>query len=196
MDATSSAPGSQAAPPEPPARDGIISARLAELLDDMLAGRAPNAGRFCGNCYHPLAETRTVCPFCGIAVSEVPTVAAVPRELIDAHRRRRGREGLVVRTFAWVGLTIGVIVALLPLIFAGVSIWTGVAFLVLMFIFYVASANIANWIGDELGYRSGQAIFKRAWDRTVAAREAAARSEAARVARAARVKSRKTTRSS
>lgn len=157
--------------PEAPARDGIISERLAELLDDMLAGKAPNAGRFCGNCYHPLAAQRETCPHCGIAVTEVATVDSVPRDVIEAHRLRRGREGMVVRTFAWTGLTIGVFVALLPLVLYDVQVWTFIAFFVLMFGFYVASANLANWIGDAIGYRWGQSIFRRRWEQHVASRE-------------------------
>ena len=157
--------------PDAPARDGIISERLAELLDDMLSGRAPNAGRFCGNCYHPLAARREACPYCGIAVASVPAVEAVPREIIEAHRLRRGREGLVVRTFAWTGLTLGVVVSLLPLILYDVQWWTFVAFFVLMFGFYVASANLANWIGDAIGYRWGQATFKQRWDKYLAGRD-------------------------
>lgn len=143
----------------------IISDRLALLLDDMLAGRAPNAGRFCGNCYHPLAPQRDVCPHCGAAVTACPTVAAVPSEIIEAFRLRRGREGLVVRTFAWTGLTIGVIVALLPLAFVGVAWWTFASFFVLMFGFYVLSANLANSVGDSLGYRWGTSVFRKRWDK-------------------------------
>lgn len=158
--------------PDAPARDGIISERLATLLDDMLAGQAPNAGRFCGNCYHPLSAQRDVCPHCGIAVAEVATVDAVPREIIEAHRLRRGREGLVVRTFAWTGLTLGVFAALLPLILYGVQWWTFVLFFVLMFGFYVASANLANWIGDAIGYRWGQSTFRARWERHAADRDA------------------------
>lgn len=159
--------------PDAPARDGIISERLADLLDDMLAGRAPNAGRFCGNCYHPLSAQRESCPFCAIAVAEAPAVEAVPGEVIDAHRLRRGREGQVVRTFAWTGLTLGVIIALLPLIIWDVKWWTFLAFFVLMFGFYVLSANLANWIGDLLGYRWGQSIFRKRWEKHLAEREAA-----------------------
>jgi hypothetical protein len=153
---------------------GIVSERLADLLDDMLAGRAPNAGRFCGNCYHPLAPERDACPHCGTTVAERPTVAAVPKEVIEAFRLRRGREGLVVRSFAWVGLTIGVIVALLPLAFAGVRWWTFVSFFGLMFFFYLLSANLANSVGDSLGYRWGQAVFNRHWRRFTAKRDAPA----------------------
>lgn len=137
----------------------------------MLAGSAPNAGRFCGNCYHPLAAERAVCPHCGIAVAEVAAVEAVPKDIIEAHRLRRGREGLMVRTFAWAGLSIGVIVALLPLILVGVTWWTFLLFFVLMFGFYVASANLANWIGDDLGYAWGQSTFRRRWERHVAERD-------------------------
>jgi hypothetical protein len=152
------------------ADDGTISERLADLLDDMLAGRAPNAGRFCGNCYHPLAPERNVCPHCGTAVAERPAVAAVPKEVIEAFRLRRGREGLVVRTFAWVGLAIGITVALLPLALVGVAWWTFVSFFGLMAFFYLLSANLANSVGDSLGYRWGQAVFRRRWRRFVAGR--------------------------
>lgn len=149
----------------------IISDRLAELLDDMLAGSAPNAGRFCGNCYHPLSAEREACTHCGTRVAERVTVAAVPAEVIEAFRLRRGREGLVVRTFAWTGLTIGVIVALLPLAIAGVTWWSFTGFFVLMFGFYLLSANLANSVGDELGYRWGTAIFRGRWERFVAGRD-------------------------
>ncbi|TMF06138.1 MAG: zinc ribbon domain-containing protein, partial [Chloroflexi bacterium] len=92
----------------PPTKE-TFSERLLTLLDDILAGGAPNAGRFCGYCYHPLAHDRQTCAHCGRPVAEWPTVAAVPRPVIEMHRRRRGREGLVVRTVAWGGLSIGVI---------------------------------------------------------------------------------------
>jgi hypothetical protein len=153
------------------ADEGIISERLADLLDDMLAGRAPNAGRFCGNCYHPLAPGRDVCPHCETAVAERPTVAAVPKEVIEAFRLRRGREGLVVRTFAWVGLAIGITVALLPLALVGVAWWTFVSFFGLLAFFYLLSANLANSVGDSLGYSWGQAVFRRHWRRFVAGRD-------------------------
>lgn len=154
-----------------PDERAIISQRLTELLDDMLAGSAPNAGRFCGNCYHPLSLERDICPHCGTRVPDRATVAAVPPEVIEAFRRRRGREGLVVRSFAWVGLTIGVIVALLPLAFAGVRWWSFSGFFVLMFGFYLLSANLANSVGDELGYRWGTAIFRKRWEKFVVARD-------------------------
>ena len=157
---------------DPARSDEVISPRLVELLDDMLEGRAPNAGRFCGNCYHPLARERTSCPHCGIAVAEAPTVAAVPLEIIEAHRIRRAREGTAVRTIAWTGLMIGVTAALVPLAFGGVTWWTITLFFGLMLFFYLLSANLANTVGDALGYRWGLSVFRKRWQRFVATRDA------------------------
>ena len=154
------------------AEDEIVSLRLVAWLDAVLAGRAPNAGRFCGNCYHPRQDKDDDCPHCERSVAEAGTVDSVPLELIEAHRRRRGREGTVVRTIAWVGLTIGVVLALVPLAFAGVTWWTMAAFFGLMIFFYILSANVANSLGDAWGYRWGLAIFRRHWERHLATRDA------------------------
>lgn len=148
----------------------IVSARLVVWLDEVLAGRAPNTGRFCGNCYHPRQAEGNDCPHCGTSAAESGTVESVPLELIEAHRRRRGREGAVVRGIAWVGLTIGVSLALVPLAFAGVTWWSVTAFFGLMIFFYILSANLANSVGDAWGYRWGLAIFRRAWAQHLAAR--------------------------
>ncbi len=150
----------------------VLSERLLLLLDDILCGQAPNAGRFCGHCYHPLAPERDSCAHCGRASAEWPAVAAVPRLVIEMHRRRRGREGLVVRTIAWSGLTVGVIVALLPIAFGNITWWSVSAFFALLVFFYLLSANLANSLGDALGYRWGQSIVRREWARLQKEREA------------------------
>jgi hypothetical protein len=149
----------------------ILSERLLLLLDDVLAGQAPNAGRFCGYCYHPLSPERQVCTHCGRSTNECPTVAAVPRPVIEMHKRRRGREGLVVRTIAWGGLTVGVTVALLPFVFGNVTLWTVLAFFGLLAFFYLLSANVANSLGDALGYGWGQSIVRREWARFIRERD-------------------------
>lgn len=131
----------------------------------MLTGRSPNAGRFCGNCYNPLQPDRTACRHCGVTVADTPTVKAVPRQIIEAHRVRRSREGNVVRSVAWGGLTLGVVLALIPLAFAGVRWWTFVSFFVVLFGFYVLSANLANTVGDAMGYRWGLSTFRKRWER-------------------------------
>ena len=152
------------------AGDEIVSARLVAWLDEVLAGRAPNTGRFCGNCYHPRQARDGDCPHCGTSASVAGTVECVPLEVIEGHRRRRGREGAVVRTIAWAGLTTGVALALVPLAFAGVTWWSVTAFFGLMIFFYIFSANVANSLGDAWGYRWGLAIFRRHWERHLAAR--------------------------
>jgi len=155
------------------ASDGeILSERLRDLIDDILEARSPNAGSFCGNCYHPLAHERDSCPHCGTATSSVARADAIPLEVIDAHRRRRGREGLVVRSVAWGGLTIGVTVALLPFVFGDVTFVTAALFFGLLVVFYIGSANLANSVGDSLGYRWGRSLFERRWREFVATRDA------------------------
>lgn len=144
--------------------DGVEapSQRLEELLDDILAGRAPNAGRFCGGCFHPLSAGRESCPHCQRPVNG-DVVDSIPRAIVDAHRVRRNREALVVRGVAWGGLTAGVLVALLPIAFWGVHWWSIGGFFSLLAFFYLFSANLANSVGDALGYRWGLAAFRRRW---------------------------------
>lgn len=149
----------------------VLSERLVQLIDDILAGRAPNAGQFCGYCYHPVVAGRDRCPHCGRVGAEWPPVEALPRELLEMQRQRRRREGLVVRSIAWGGLTIGVVVALVPLAFAGVTWWSATLFFALLLFFYVLSANLANSLGDALGWRWGQSIIRRRWDMLVAERD-------------------------
>jgi hypothetical protein len=162
----------------------IFSQRLVGLLDDVLEGKAPNAGRFCGYCYHPLPSAgqspqegpstglRTgLCPHCGRSSTERPAVTRVPEAVFAMYRAQRSREGWTVRGIAWVGLTLGVVLGLLPLAFFGVNWWTLLAFFGLMLLFYIGSANVANSVGDAVGYRWGQSELRRRWDAFVRARD-------------------------
>jgi len=76
-----------------------------------------------------------------------------------------------VRSVAWVGLTLGVVLGLVPLAFYGVTWWTAAAFFGAMAVFYVGSANLANSVGDALGYRWGQAELRRRWSAFVRQRD-------------------------
>jgi len=149
----------------------VLSGRLVQLIDDILAGRAPNAGRFCGYCYHPAAADRETCPHCGHSTGEWPPASTLPGELLEMQRLRRRREGLVVRSVAWGGLTVGVVIALVPLAFSGVTWWSAALFFALLFFFYLLSANLANSIGDAAGWRWGQSIIRRRWQRFVDERD-------------------------
>jgi hypothetical protein len=162
--------------------NGILSERLTDLMADVLEGKSPNAGRFCGYCYHPIptvtanggtwAESGEPCPHCGRLAGDWPPVTKVPADVIAMYRRQLSREGLAVRSVAWGGLTLGVTLGLLPLAFFGVTWWSVLAFFGTMAFFYLASANLANSLGDALGYRWGQSQLRRRWEAFVRAREA------------------------
>jgi hypothetical protein len=87
------------------------------------------------------------------------------------YKKSRSREGTVVCTIAWGGMTLGVTLALIPLAFGGVQWWTVSLFFGVMVFFYILSANLANSVGDALGYAWGQAILRKRWARFVAERD-------------------------
>jgi hypothetical protein len=140
----------------------IFSARLEALLAEILAGRAPDAGRFCGRCYDPLSPNQKTCSHCATKTSTHAPVEQIPREVIDMVRARRGRESLVVRSMAYGGLAVALALALIPLLF--LPFWWGfVAFFSVVAVGYVVSANVANSLGDAIGYRWGQRTLARRW---------------------------------
>jgi len=149
----------------------VLSERLEILLDDIAVGRAPNAGRFCGYCYNPLSADRVSCLHCGRATAECAPVEHIPQEVAQMYKKSRSREGTVVRTIAWGGLTLGVTLALVPLAFGGVQWWTVSLFFGLMVFFYILSANLANSVGDALGYAWGQSMLRKRWGQFVAERD-------------------------
>lgn len=140
-------------------------------MTEVLQGRSPNAGRFCGHCYHPLGPQREACPHCGTSTAERPPAPRIPEAVLEMYRAQLLREGWVVRTIAWGGLITGVVVGLLPLAFMGAAWWTVLAFFGIMGFFYIFSANVANTLGDALGYHWGQAVVRRRWERFVANRD-------------------------
>ena len=88
----------------------IFSERLTTVLEDMIKGDAPNAGRFCGNCYTPIDPQRTQCVQCGQPVKERPPVQRVPDEVLFMFRSKRRRESLIVNGFAYAGLLLSVVI--------------------------------------------------------------------------------------
>ncbi len=146
-------------------------------MDDAIEGKAPNAGLFCGYCYHPIPtgkqppEGGDGCPHCGHSASDWPPATRVPEEVFAMYRAQRSREGGVVRGLAWGGLTLGVVLGLMPLAFYGVTWWSALAFFATMALFYIGSANLANSAGDALGYRWGQSALRRRWEAFTRARE-------------------------
>ncbi len=87
------------------------------------------------------------------------------------YRAQQLREGWAVRGLAWIGLTLGVVLGLAPLAFFGVVWWTVLAFFGTMSFFYIGSANLANTVGDAVGYRWGQSTLRQRWQAFVRTRE-------------------------
>lgn len=151
--------------PEAPAAsagDSPFSARLQALLADILRGEAPNAGRFCGNCYDPLARETRQCPHCGLSTARRPPVRHVPHDVLAMFRAQRLREAVPVRSLAWGGLALGLALALLLMVVLPFW-WNVAAFVLALAASYVAAANIANWLGDAIGYRWGQRMLAQRW---------------------------------
>jgi len=87
-------------------------------------------------------------------------------------RAQRLREAIPVRSLAWGGLAAGLSLALFLMVV--LPFWWNVGASVVTFgITYVAAANIANWLGDALGYRWGQRLLEKRWRAFVAARDSA-----------------------
>ena len=55
---------------------------------------------------------------------------------------------------------------------AALPFWWNVLALVVTLVFgYVAAANIANWLGDALGYRWGRRVLEKRWQAYVRERD-------------------------
>src|SRR5581483_2816983 len=139
----------------------VFSPVLTALMDDVLAGRSPNVGRFCGNCYAPLGRSSRRCEYCGIETAEAALQRRLPREVFAIYRAQRAREGWVVRGIAYGGLLTGIILGLLPIAFFDVHPSTAIALFAIIIFFYLLSANLANSVGDALGYAWGQSLARR-----------------------------------
>jgi hypothetical protein len=161
----------RAPPPELP----VFSERLSALLEEYVAGKAPNVGRFCGYCCSPLDPTRVHCPHCRRAVADYPTMTKVPPEVLEMFRKQRRRESLVVNGFAYIGLFTGtfIFIAVFYLLFLlNAGIWWYVFDIVLLFVAARVLAGIfGGYFGDELGYRYARRKLTEEWEAYESRRE-------------------------
>ncbi len=145
----------------------IFSDRLASALETMFRGEAPNVGRFCGHCYTPLDPERTQCPHCGRPVEERPPVERVPSEVLEMFRQSRRRESLVVNSFAYLGLALGVltfIVIFYVIYTLDASVWWFVFNIVLLFVLSrVLAGLLGGFVGDEVGFRYARRKLSEEW---------------------------------
>lgn len=161
----------------------VFSPRLDEVMAAMIKGEAPNAGRFCGHCYTPVAKSAEACAYCGRSIRECPTIERLPRELFELYRRMRRRESLIVNSFAFAGLAIALVlfigVVALAVYRFDQSLWVLALALVVLVVGGRAFAGIlGGWIGDSIGYEYAQKKLAVEWE-TYAAERAGGDGEAA-----------------
>ncbi len=146
----------------------VFSDRLTEVLTLVFKGEAPNAGRFCGNCFTPISSDRAQCAHCEQAVADYQPVDSVPDPILMMFKQLRRRESLVVNGFAYVGLFSGValFIGIFYILFStGANVWWYVFDIVLLFVSARALAGIlGGWIGDEVGYKYARRKLAEDWD--------------------------------
>lgn len=149
----------------------VLSERLDALATEIMQGRAPNHGRFCAHCYAPLGEERTDCPHCGRDTSREPPVSRIPDDVLAMFRRKRRRESIIVNSFAYLGLAMGVGLFLLLFLVYSALWWRILDIAILVVSSRLFAAILGGAIGDEVGYRYAQRRLAKEWAEFIAQRD-------------------------
>ena len=152
-----------------PTREVPFSESLDGLIAEISAARAPNLGRFCGYCCAPLGEG-SACSTCGTLVRDRAPREKVSRELAKIYHAKRSREARFVHGAAWLGITVGVAIAIVLILV--LPAWTKI-FGVLFLIFgsYYIASYLGNVAVQDRAYRSGLRLFAERWQGYAAMRE-------------------------
>ena len=157
----------------------IFSECLEEHLISVSHGDAPNRGRFCGNCYHPLGPDVERCSHCqNHVVDERVPVNVVPDEITEILRRQRKTESTIVTSFAFLGVLIAII--------GGLGVVLGIPYLkehllpatiVYGFILLIGMRGLAGFLGgyygDRIGYERARKNTIGSWREFAATRDEA-----------------------
>jgi hypothetical protein len=135
----------------------VFSPRLDEVLGMMIKGEAPNAGRFCSHCYTPIGKSAAACPYCGRDTETHMPLGKVPSEVIALYKRMRKRESLIVNSFAFGGLFLGVLIFMILVAVAVYLLEAAIWMLVLATVALLIGGRVlagifGGWIGDNIGY--------------------------------------------
>jgi hypothetical protein len=151
----------------PPPEIPLFSNRLTEVIETVVKGEAPNVGHFCGFCYTPIDRQRLDCPHCRKATADYPAVAKVPSEILEMFRKLRRRESLLVNSFAYFGIMLGVttfISVFYVLFLNDAGIWWYIFDIVLLFVASrVLAGLLGGYVGDELAYRYTRRKLAEEW---------------------------------
>jgi hypothetical protein len=159
-------------------RGRVFSERLDELLTSIGEGETPNFGTFCAYCYNPLPAGLERCDYCGRDVLTHPPVQTLPLEVIAMHLHKLKRESVVVNSFAFFGLGLGLAIFLglvaVNVLLLNKALWF---FIIATAIFLLGSRLLAGLfggiIGDEIGFKYGRKKLAEDWNAFVAQRDSA-----------------------
>ncbi len=155
----------------------LFSTSLEDHLVAVSRGEEPKRGRFCGNCYTPLARNVDACEHCGNdATSGRRAALVVPEEIALILRTQRNVESTWVNGMAYLGLLIAVVggIALVLAVpyLRGHLIWATIVYGVLLL---VGGRMLAGFLGGFFGDRWGYTIARRrtraGWERWVRVRD-------------------------
>jgi hypothetical protein len=164
-----------AAQPEPGA-SRVFSSRLDTFLVALDDGETPNHGSFCAFCYNPLPPGFDACDHCGQSTKTRPPIESLPPVMLEMHRRKMKRESIIVNSFAFFGLGLGLAIFLgmvaINVLLMDKELWF---FLIAFFVFLVGSRVLAalfgGIIGDEIGFRYANKRLSEDWALHVHERE-------------------------
>jgi hypothetical protein len=159
----------------------VFSARLEAFLDQLQEGQTPNSGSFCSFCYNPLPPGFDRCDHCGQEANGRKPIDSLPAAVLEMHRRMRRRESVVVNSFAYAGLALGLalflILVAVNVLYLDRAFWF---FILAIVVFLVGSRLLAGLlggvVGDEVGYRYAQKRLAEDWTEHLSQREAGRRS--------------------
>ncbi|MDA0365147.1 MAG: zinc ribbon domain-containing protein, partial [Chloroflexi bacterium] len=147
----------------------LFSPALEDHLIALTRGEVPARGRFCGNCYTPIARDTALCPHCGNDTEQgrVP-VRAVPDQITLILRSQRKIESTWVNGLAYLGLVIAVVggIALVLSIpfFRANLIWATLLYgLILLVGGRMLAGFLGGYFGDRWGYERARARTRDAW---------------------------------
>jgi hypothetical protein len=154
----------------------VLSPRLESFLDQLREGVTPNHGRFCSFCYNPLPPDFQRCDHCGQDLRERAPITSVPGPVVEMHRTKQKRESVIVNSFAYLGLALGLAVFLgmvaINVLYLDRALWF---FFIAIGVFLIGSrvlaALVGGVIGDEIGYRYANKRLAEDWAQHVADRE-------------------------
>jgi hypothetical protein len=155
----------------------LFSEALEEHLVAVSRGESPNRGRFCGNCYTPVARETVRCVHCSEEFATGrKTVNAVPEEVMEALREQRKIEARWVNGLAYIGLLIavvgGIVFVLTVPVLKDRLLYATIAYgLILLIGGRVLAGVLGGYVGDRMGYERARARTRATWEALVASRD-------------------------